>query len=209
MKQLKTAMLAIALCTLSVAQTKPSGTVGDKPGSTQTHKLEMGDMLPKPAPEIVNVLRTIGTWSATIKNEPSEWNPSGSTDKGTMVMSKGPGGLSVIQDFRSKGPMGPYQGHAIIYWDTVANKQSSVWCDNISGCVFGVTKMDGDKKWSTEMVQEFQGKKMKMVSHGTILDDNTMHEEFAQSIDGGPMKKIMTMDYKRIAKKMAAKTPGE
>jgi hypothetical protein len=50
---------------------------------------------------------------------------------------------------------------------------------------------------------------MKMVSHGTILDENTMHEEFEQSIDGGPMKKIMTMDYKRVAKKMAAKTAGE
>ena len=195
MKLMKLAILIVALCGFGFAQSKPKNVAGEVPAS-----------MAKPAPEIANVLRTLGAWSATIKNERSEWNPTGSTDNGTMVMSRGPGGLSVIQDFRSKGPMGPYQGHAIIYWDTITNKQSSVWCDNISGCVFGVTHMEGNNKWSTEMEQEFQGKKMKMVSHGAIIDENTMHEEFSQSIAGGPMKKIMTMDYKRVSKKMAAKT---
>ena len=199
MKRLELLVVTIAMCVLSVAQTKPIGTAGDKP-TNYSRKLQIGDAMPKPAPEIANALRMVGTWSATVKNEPSPWNPKGSTDKGTMVMSKGPGGLSVNQDFRSKGPMGPYQGHAIIYWDTIANRQSSVYCDNVSGCVFGVTKMDGSNKWSTEMEQEFQGKKMKMVSHGTIVDENTMHEEFSQSIDGGPTNRLMTVDYKRVGK---------
>ena len=201
MKHCKIAILIMAICTLGVAQDK---TADKKPAMEDDHQkaaASNGMMPAKPAPEMLPVLSTVGTWSAVVKNEPSPWNPKGSTDKGTMVMSKGPGGSSVIQDFRSNGPMGPYQGHAIIYWDTIAKKQSSVWCDNVSGCVFGVTKMDGDKKWSTEMEQEFQGKKMKMVSHGTIVDPNTMHEEFTQSVDGGPMQKIMTIDYKRAAKK--------
>ena len=214
MKNLKLVLVIAAVCGFCIAQTKPRiKTPADRPDQLTPHNYDKapaaGMVQAKPAPEMQPVLSTVGTWSATIKNEPSEWNPKGSTDKGTMVMSKGPGGLSVIQDVRSKGPMGPYRGHAIIYWDTIANRQSSVYCDNVSGCVFGVTKMDGDKKWSTEMEQEFEGKKMKMVSHGTILDENTMHEEFTQSIDGGPMKKIMTMDYKRVGKKMAAKTAGE
>jgi uncharacterized protein DUF1579 len=201
MKHAKMAMLIVAMCTFCMAQTK-----NDSKKSAMSHPHEKAaagnTMVPANAPpEMLPVLSTVGNWSATIKNEPTPWNPKGSTDRGTMVMSKGPGGSSVIQDFRSNGPMGPYQGHAIIYWDTIAKKQSSVWCDNVSGCVFGVTKMDGDKKWSTEMEQEFQGKKMKMVSHGAIVDSNTMHEEFTQSVDGGPMQKIMTIDYKRAAKK--------
>jgi len=162
-------------------------------------------MKAEPVPEMLQVLRSVGRWSMVVKNEPSTWNPKGSTDKGTMVMSKGPGGLSVIQDLYSNGPTGPYSGHAIIYWDTIAKRQSSVYCDNISGCSFGVAKPAGPNQWSTESEQEFQGKKMKLVSHGTMVDENTTHEEFTQSIDGGPMVKMMTMDCKRIGKSASTK----
>jgi hypothetical protein len=208
MKKLKVAVVIMAMCSFVMAQTKTA----EKKSSVQSaheNAAAAGAAMAKPAPEITKVLRTVGTWSTTVKNEPSPWDPKGSTAKGTMVMSKGPGGLSVIQDLHTKSAMGPYQGHAIIYWDTIANKQSSVWCDNISGCVFGVTKMDGDNKWSTEMEQEFQGKKMKMVSHGTLVDQNTMHEEFTQSIDGGPMIKIMTLDSKRAGKTAAVNSTKE
>src|SRR5207244_10082852 len=142
----------VAMCTFCMSQTKNDS---KKSAMAHPHEKAAGNaMVPaNPPPEMLPVLSTVGTWSATVKNEPSPWNPKGSTDKGIMVMSKGPGGSSVIQDFRSNGPMGLYQGHAIIYWDTIAKKQSSVWCDNVSGCVFGVKKMDGDKKWSTEREQ--------------------------------------------------------
>jgi hypothetical protein len=207
MKLVKTAILIMAMCTFGLAQDK---TADKKPAakSAMTHDHDMpGGFAPaKPNPGMEKVLSTVGTWSATIKNEPSPWSPKGSTDKGMMVVTKGPGGLSVIQDFRSKGAMGEYHGHGIIYWDTVANQQASIWCDNMSGCATGMAKMEGDNGWTSDMNNMFQGKKMKMVSHGKILDGgNSMHEEFTQSIDGGPMNKIMTIDYKRSGKAMTAK----
>jgi hypothetical protein len=198
MSALKIAVLILAMSVLGMAQTKATGVAGDM--SRGAPPSAVGSMKAETPAEMGPVIRSVGRWSATVRNEPSPWNLKGSTDKGTMVMSKGPGGLSVIQDFRSTGPMGPYQGHAIIYWDTITHKQSSVYCDNISGCVFGVTKNVGKNQWSTEMEQEFQGKRMKMVSHGTVVDENTMHEEFTQSIDGGPMTKLMTIDYKRVGR---------
>lgn len=211
MRHWKIAILVMAMCTFGVAQDK---TADKKPAgkSEMAHDKNTagapGMMPAKPNPGMEKVLSTVGTWSATIKNEPSPWNPKGSTDKGSMVVSKGPGGLSVVQDFRSKGAMGEYRGHGIIYWDTVANQQANIWCDNISGCATGVAKMEGDNGWTADMNNVFEGKKMKMVSHGKILDGgNSMHEEFMQSVDGGPMNKIMTIDYKRAGKAMAAK-PG-
>jgi hypothetical protein len=201
MTALRSAIVVVAVCTLLLAQNKPKSIARSKPGSPASPEVTMK---PEPAPEMMQVLKSVGTWSIVVKNEPSEWNPKGSTDKGTMVMSKGPGGLSVIQDIRTNGPMGPYQGHAIIYWDTIAKRQSSVYCDNISGCSFGVAKPAGANQWSTEVEQEFQGKRMKLVSHGTIVDEKTTHEEFTQSIDGGPMVKLMTIDSKRVGQSGSA-----
>ena len=204
MKLVKMLMLIMAMCGFVMAQAK---TDEKKPAAHDHDKAPASGMMPsKPNPGMEKVLTTVGTWSATVKNEPSQWSPKGSTDKGSMVVSKGPGGLSVIQDFRSKGAMGEYRGHGIIYWDTVANQQSSVWCDNISGCAVGMAKMEGENKWTSEMNNVFQGKKMKLVSHGTIADEgNSMHEEFSQSVDGGPMAKIMSIDYKRVGKAVAEK----
>src|SRR5205807_1305133 len=109
MRHWKVAIVIIATCTFGMAQDKtadkkPMG----KPAMAHDHEKAAASnaMTPaKPAPEMEPVLSTVGTWSAIVKNEPSPWNPKGSTDKGTMVMSKGPGGSSVIQDFRSNGPM--------------------------------------------------------------------------------------------------------
>jgi Protein of unknown function (DUF1579) len=209
MRHCKIAILIMAMCTFGVAQDK---TADKKPAgkSAMAHDKDKSPAAampqPKPAPEMEPVLKTVGNWSATITNEPSPWSPKGSVDKGSMSVTKGPGGLSVVQDFRSKGAMGAYQGHGIIYWDNLAKKQKSLWCDNMSGCSEGVATTEGDKKWSTEMMSEFQGKKMKTISKGTVADDgNSMHEEFLQSADGGPEKKIMTIDYKRAGKAMAAK----
>jgi uncharacterized protein DUF1579 len=214
MKHWKLVVVIMAMCMLGMAQTKTdSKKPAEKSGMMHDHDKApagAGMMQPKPAPEMQPVLSTVGNWSATITNEPSEWSPKGSVDKGSMNVTKGPGGLSVVQDFRSKGAMGAYQGHGIIYWDNLAKQQKNLWCDNLSGCSEGTSKMEGDKKWSAEMMGEFQGKKVKTISHGTLADDgNSMHEEFTQSTDGGPEKKMMTIDYKRVGKAMAAKPAGK
>ena len=52
----------------------------------------------------------VGTWSSAEKQEPSPWAPKGATGRGTAVFKNGPGGLSVIQDYKSSSGMGSFAG---------------------------------------------------------------------------------------------------
>src|SRR5207237_9401833 len=57
-----------------------------------------------------------GTWTASQKIEPSEFMPGGS-GTGTDTVKAGPGGNSLLSDYRSKSAMGSFSGHGIIYWE--------------------------------------------------------------------------------------------
>jgi hypothetical protein len=214
MKLTKVVILIMAMCTLGLAQTK---TPEKKPAdhSAMSHDHDEGPagggmMATKPAAEIQKMQSMIGTWSATIKTEPGPWLPKGGTDKGTMVVKKGPGGFSIVQDFKSNGAMGPFVGHGNIWWDKNANHYGDLWCDSMAGCTLASSKMEGDKKWTVDMPGEFQGKKVKTTINGSMSDDgNSMHEDFMQSIDGSPATKTMSIDYKRVGKAMAAKPTGK
>jgi hypothetical protein len=216
MKQMKIASVIMAMCCFGMAQAK---TDAKKPAekSAMAHAHDKAAMpaggapeMPKPSPEAQKLYSMIGTWSATIKTEPGPWAPKGSTDKGSMVVKKGPGGFSVVQDFKSNGAMGAFVGHGNIWWDKNANHYGDLWCDSMAGCTMASATMEGDKKWTVDMNGEMMGKKVKTTINGTMSDDgNSMHEEFMQSFDGSPATKTMTMDYKRVGKAMAAKPAGK
>jgi hypothetical protein len=213
MKGMKIAILIMAMCGFCMAQTE---TKDKKPAekSAMSHDHDKaaaaGMEMPKPPAEIQKMMSMIGTWSATIKTEPGPWAPKGGTDKGTMVVKKGPGGFSIVQDFKSNGSTGPFQGHGNIWWDKNANHFGDLWCDNMAGCTLASSKMEGDRKWTVDMPGEFQGKKAKTTINGSMSDDgDSMHEDFMQSFDGGPATKTMSIDYKRVGKAMAAKPTGK
>ena len=210
MKAIKIAILTMAMCGFCMAQTK---TEDKKPAgkSAMAHDHDKaapaaGMEVQKPAPEIQKMYSMVGNWSATIKTEPGPWSPKGATDKGSMAVKKGPGGHSIVQDFKSNGSMGAFTGHGNIWWDKNANHYGDLWCDSMAGCTLASAKMDGDKHWMVEMNGEFQGKKVKTYIVGIMTDDaNSMHEDFMQSFDGSPSTKTMSIDYKRVGKAMAAK----
>jgi len=209
MKAMKLVILIMAMCMFGVAQTK---TADKKPAekSAMSHDHDKapaaGMEMQKPAPEIQKMYDMVGNWSATIKTEPGPWSPKGATDKGSMMVKKGPGGHSLVQDFKSNGSMGAFTGHGNIWWDKNANNYGDLWCDNMAGCTIASAKMEGDKKWTVDMNGEMQGKKVHTTINGTMSDDgNSMHEDFMQSFGGSPATKTMSIDYKRIGKAMAAK----
>lgn len=208
MKLMKVAILIMAMCGFCMAQTETKDKKpAEKSGMVHDHgKASAAGMeMPKPPAEIQKMMPMVGTWSVTGKTEPGPWGKGG-TDKGSMVVTKGPGGFSIVQDFKSKGAMGPFQGKGTIWWDKEANQYRNLWCDSMAGCTVATTKMEGDNKWTVDMDGEFQGKKVKTTINGTMSPDgNSMHEDFMQSFDGGPATKTMTMDYKRVGKAVAAK----
>src|SRR3954447_2339176 len=69
MKLVKISMVIMAMCMFGLAQTT---TADKKPAAKSAHvnAAPAGEGMATPAPEILKVLRTVGTWSAIVKNEP-------------------------------------------------------------------------------------------------------------------------------------------
>jgi hypothetical protein len=214
MKAIKIAILTMAMCGFCMAQTatkdkKPAEKSGMSQMSHEHGKAPAAGMeMPKPPAEIQKMMPMLGTWSATIKTEPGPWAPKGGTDKGSMIVKKGPGGFSIMQEFKSNGSTGPFVGHGNIWWDKNANHFGDLWCDSIAGCTLASSQMEGDKKWTVDMNGEMQGKKVKTTINGSMSDDgNSMHEDFMQSFDGSPATKTMSIDYKRVPMKAMQSVP--
>ena len=216
MRLVKLAILTMAMCGFCMAQTKTdTKKPAEKSAMAHDHAKPAGapagaPQMPKPGPEAAHLYAMVGTWSATVKTEPGPGMPKGGTDKGSMTVTKAPGGWGIEQNFKSNGSFGAFTGHGTLWWDKNANEYKDLWCDNLAGCTIATSKMEGDKKWTVEMNGEENGKKVHTTINGTMADDgNSMREEFMQSFDGSPATKTITIDYKRVGKAMAEKLAGK
>ncbi len=210
-------LIIFILCvSFGVAQEKPEGSkaaaqskqgkeAGKKPGAQGM------PMMTKPAPEIQKLIKMFsGTWIASEKMEPSEFAPQGGTGTGTDTVKAGPGGRSLVGDYRSKGSMGSFAGHGIIYWDPKRQAYSSVWCDSMTaeGCEVGATgKWEGnDLVFHSE--GEMMGKKVHSKQVYTDLQPDAYTFYIDSSIDGGPMKRSLTINYTRKPAAAATTPPA-
>jgi hypothetical protein len=141
----------------------------------------------------------IGTWQVTIRTMPNKDLPSGGIDKGVASIKRGPGGFSIVQDFWSRGTGGYTVGQSYTWWDSNAKAYKSVWCDNAQGCVEFTTAVDGNS-WTVELDGMANGVKVHTTIHATMSEDhNAIHEEVANSYNGGPAKTETVSEYKRSA----------
>jgi len=86
---------------------------------------------PQPGPEMVRLTKALaGTWSITFRREPSVQAPKGEIAKGEEVWRPGPGGFSLIEDYRSSGELGKHRGLEVAWWDEAARMYQVLWCDN-------------------------------------------------------------------------------
>jgi hypothetical protein len=104
---------------------------------------------PKPSAEIKKYARTfVGKWTVTGKILDEHWAPGGAEGKGFEVIRRGPGGFSVINDSRMDfGKMGPFAGHAVMYFDPAKKGYTGIWCDTWAPTCEspGLGTWDGDK----------------------------------------------------------------
>ena len=109
--------------------------------------------LTMPGPDVQNLM--LGTWAINVTYPPGSGTSRADTGKGTEIWRPGPGGRSVIEEYREKNAHGEVEGVAIAWWDKKAQGQRFVWCDNSNpdGCYVSkeVAKWDGNNlMWREE-----------------------------------------------------------
>src|SRR5215470_10615770 len=112
--------LVFLMCVMAVAQDKGKNSGAATPADKKAGS-EMTMPMAKPSPEMQKLSKiVVGTWSTTEKMEPAPLAPKGASGKGTATFKNGPGGLSLIQDYKSSGTMGSFTGHGVMWWDPQA-----------------------------------------------------------------------------------------
>jgi hypothetical protein len=198
-------LCAIGLFTVSaIAQNKPAA----KKAAPKKQQQAMPAMpTVKPSPEMQKLANALsGKWTAVTKMEAMGNMPAGEA-KGSATFFRGPGGLSLIEEFRSVGGgMGSFTGHGITYWDNTAKNFTGLWCDSMSpnGCSSG-----GTSKWEDDKVVGFMEmpdpsgnmQKYRM----TYSDIKPGSVTFTmEAPDGDNYKPMMTIVYTRAAAAPAA-----
>ena len=191
-------LVALAgLLTLPLAA-QEAGKTAEKPSAP---KAEKKAPMPKASAEMVKTSKALlGRWSVSEKFEASELGPGG-TGEGQSRIYRGPGGLALIQEYRSINSLGTFRGHGVMWWNPLAQAFNGVWCDNATpgGC-----EMQGQAKWDGEQlvwngVSEASGKKITFRSVYSDFKPDSFAVKMEFSVAGGPMKPGFTLTYTRLA----------
>jgi Protein of unknown function (DUF1579) len=73
---------------------------------------------PKPGREMEKLAFLLGTWAASDTYERSPFTPNGGSGSGVYKTMLGPGGFSLLTDYRYQGPHGETSGHQVLTWDS-------------------------------------------------------------------------------------------
>jgi len=154
----------------------------------QPEKLKM------PGPEVQNLM--LGTWSIQIKYAPTPELPKGGTGAGTEIWRPGPGGLSVIEEYHEKNEKGDVEGLGLAWWDSKAQGQRFVWCENSNpdGCYVSkeVARWDGTSLvWNEE--QENAGKKRVYSEVFRDVSPTTFTQILGEGEPGEPLRTTVTI----------------
>ena len=154
--------------------------------------------MPKPGPEMAKLAFMVGTWHVVDIHEPGFMGPGGK-GHGTGTVSLGPGGLSLLIDYKAAaGPMKTYRGHGVTLWDGEAKVYKQVWVDNMAPML-----MTSSGNWeggtivmNAEGMMMGKAFKSRDTISGMSKDGYTITTEM--SLDGSPMNKVMTLVHTRV-----------
>jgi hypothetical protein len=79
-----------------------------------------------PPPELAQLDFLLGTWDA------AERYPDGGSGKGTMIVQKRIGNSGLVIVYRSQGPMGVFDGHGVIRYDSGESVFRFWWFDTMA-----------------------------------------------------------------------------
>jgi hypothetical protein len=198
---LRVTMLIVlaGLCVMPLAAQDSAMSAKPKAAKPAAKSPEQASMpMPKPAPEMTKMIKMMaGTWTVTEKHESNPMMPKGGTNKGTAVLTPGPGDMSLVEKYHSTGAIGSFNGLGTFWWDTKAQAYPGVWCDNMSptGCNnTGSTKWEGDKLVGT-MEGEMNGQKIMTRFIYSDFKPNSFVMTMEMGPDASKMQKAMTITY--------------
>jgi hypothetical protein len=159
---------------------------------------------PKPSAEMKKLTHLLGgRWQVDEKYEITPFTPQGGEGKGTNIVHRGPGGLSVLTNYTSTGTLGEYHGSGIMTWSPDDSTYKQFWVDNgAPGGSLWTGKWDGDSVVFTSTQK---------------MGDQTIHwretysgftsDTFTIAFDMGPtesdLKRCMTFKFTRMARQAA------
>jgi len=196
-------MLALLLAAaVAVAGAQEKKTTKDMKGSKDMKAGKMPDMNAPQSAEMKKLEKMLaGSWMLDETFEAMMGMPGGK-GKGTETVKRGPGGNSLVGDVKASSAMGPFAGHALMWYDAKAGGYRSIWCDTMSpnGCDdSGVGKWQGNDlvfESDSDIPAQMGGGKMHMVQKFSDVTANS----FTFSMDGtmnGKNVHMMTIKYKR------------
>jgi len=166
---------------------------------------------PAPSDQLQKLLRTLGgTWSITYTREATEQLPKGGTGAGREVFRPGPGGASLVEEFRAREGTRDVSGLGLAWWDESAQGFRAVWCadDNPAGCgmMSGLAHFDGADFVLTDEF-EMMGKKMAFREIFSNITTMSFTQTLYQGEAGGELRKIMTVKATKLTRQ-ALPAPG-
>jgi Protein of unknown function (DUF1579) len=155
-----------------------------------------------PHPQLERLLRALeGTWTISEELAPDASSPTGKTGIGTEVWRKGPGGFSVIEEYRSKQGEDEVSGLGALWWDEPAQGFHTIWCDstNPGGCI----DFKNPARWegSNLVLQEDYESNGKKYTFREVFGDITA-DGFTQTLYGGPVGGPLKIDQTIRAKRV-------
>ena len=162
--------------------------------NAQSPKLSDNDQV---LAETAKLLRTFGgTWSITETYEPTDTMPEGATGKGEEVWRAGPGGRSVIEEYRSTTS----SGFGLGWWEVESGGFRLNWCSNEdpNGC----TRLSHVAQWqSGTWVVRHVGRANKQVFELKEVFSDIKPTSFTQTLYQGPpgkLKRFLTIKAIRV-----------
>lgn len=148
-----------------------------------------------PLPEMQRLAKPyVGTWNYTESYPKSAFYPSGGVNTGVYMRELGPGGNSIINHFRSKGPVGGFEGLVVMTWDAKANEYKAyVFGDSFPGAVVQMGHWENDVLvYRNEMIAGTTKIELRNVT--TFQDDGKLTSDEYSSANGGAEKLLVHVE---------------
>ena len=162
----------------------------------------------KSNPEMARLLKMFsGNWVANVKFEPSPMAPKGGTGKASAVFKAGPGGNSMIEEYTgNNGPMGPFHGLGVTWWDANAGAFKGTWCDSMAQtCMVGGMKWQGDKIVGIPQTMDMGGQQTVITSEYRDLKPGSITYSMGAGPTAEQAKTTFTIVYTKPPKAKSEK----
>jgi hypothetical protein len=145
-----------------------------------------------PGPEMQKLQFLVGDWNIVATYPKSAMFPDGGEEQGTYSCHPGPGGFSLVSEFKSDGLEGPIQGLSVRTWDPRADGYVDyVFGNGFPGAYLQLGHWEGDNLiFEGQFDSPAGGINFRQNVHADGPDSITLQEWFSQN--GDPMQLMQT-----------------